>query len=202
MKRQYLRLFSFLIGLTFIISGILYTFVNDYKRYKKKQLEEEIKISEEITDVYKTFYDKVKELSELRDEYNDDMSEFSIYFQTMPEHYDDIVEKLDKYEETISEIDESSEYLKKVCNKRYSVADANDKCSAYYINLEKSINLFVGDLEFFNSKIKEYNEWIVEENKSVIVYTKYKELDEYNAKEYTKYVDLNNDDTYLGRNSG
>ena len=51
MKRQYLRLFSFLIGITFIISGILFTLVNNYKEEKKKKVAEEDAIADEIVDI-------------------------------------------------------------------------------------------------------------------------------------------------------
>lgn len=201
MKQQYLRLFSFLIGLTFIVSGVLYTFVNDYKKEKKKQLNEEIKIAEEIDKVYDTFYDKEKELNNLRDELVEEMTTFAQYFQQMPDNYENIGSKLDEYENMIIDIDESSSYLKEACKKRYSVSDANDLCDAYYINLEKSINLFVGEIDYLNSKIEEYNEWIKDENDSVITYVKYKELDKYDVKKYDKYVDLNEDDTYLGKSN-
>lgn len=201
MKQQYLRLYSFLIGITFIISGIVYTFVNDYKAYKKKQLEEEIVISEKIAEVYKGFYDKETELNEFREEYVEDVASFTSYFENMPKNYKTVVGKIEKYEKQLVEIDNSTEYLKEVCNKRYSVSDANDKCDAFYINLEKSINLFIGDVEFLNSKIDEYNEWIVEENENVTLTEKFKELSQCSTNTYKKYVDLNEDGTYLGKNN-
>ena len=201
MKQQYLRLFSFLIGLTFIVSGILFTFVNDYKKYKKDQLDKEIKIAEEIDSVYDKFYDKEKELNTLRDELTEEITEFSLYFQQMPKNYDNIISKIDEYEKMIIDIDDTSSYLKDACKKRYSVSDANDLCDAYYINLEKSINLFIGDIQFFNSKIDEYNEWIITENESVITFVKYEKLDEYEIKKYKEYVDLNEDKTYLGKSN-
>ncbi len=198
MKRQYIRLFSFLIGITFIVSGLLFTLVNNYKKEKKKIIEEEIVIADEIGDVYETFYNKEKDLSLFRDELLNDIKEFSEYFAGMPEGYETIIPKMEEYETKITEIEDGSHYLKQKCNKRYSVLTANDKCDAYFINLEKTINIFIGDLKYFNSKIDAYNEWIVEENKSVLVTNKYKPLDNYIAKKYTKYVDLNEDETYLG----
>ena len=88
----------------------------------------------------------------------------------MPKGYNKVIENIGKYETIIKEAEDISTYLKEKCNITYSVAEANEKCDLYYKNLEKSINVFVGDLEFFNSKIKEYNEWTVVENKSVISY--------------------------------
>ena len=201
MKRQYLRLFSFLIGITFIISGILFTLVNNYKEEKKKKVAEEDAIADEIVDIYKTFYDKEVELSDYRDEVLKSVKDFSVFFTEMPDGYGNVYPMVEKYEVLVTEIEDASEYLRDNRNRRYSKLDANEKCDAYYINLEKSINIFIGDLEFFNSKIKDFNEWTETENTSLIATKTYEKLNEYTAKKYSDYVDLNDDGTYLGRNN-
>ena len=201
MKRQYIRLFSFLIGLTFIISGLLFTIVNEYKKEKQKIIQEEIVIADEIEDVYEVFYNKEKDLSLYRDDLIKDIMDFSAFFSEMPKEYKKIIPEIEEYETMISEVEDISSYLQSKCNKRYSVLKANDKCDAYFINLEKTINIFVGDISFFNSKIDDYNEWIKEENESVLVTEKYKELAKYDVKKYKDNVDLNKDGTYLGMKS-
>lgn len=201
MKRQYIRLFSFMIGVTFILSGILFYFVNNYKVWKKNKIEAEIEIADEIDDVYETFYDKEKALSSHRDDLYTAVKDFSAYYTDMPKGYKGVVEKIEEYEELLKEIEDGSSYLKEKCTKRYSVLEANDKCDAYYINLEKSINIFIGDVEFFNSKIKDFNEWIETENSSVLSTEKYSKLDKYESKNYKDSVDLNEDGTYLGMKS-
>ena len=201
MKRQYVRLFSFLIGITFIISGVVFTLVNNYKQDRNKKIDEEKLIADEIGNVYQTFYDKEKALSVYRDEVINNFKDFSIFFTTMPEKYDGMAAKIEKYEISITEIEDISSYLKDKCTIRYSVLEANDKCEAYYINLEKSINIFVADMELFNSKINDYNTWTDGENNSVIATKKYDKLNNFVAKKYTEYVDLNDDGTYLGRNN-
>lgn len=202
MKRQYVRLFSFLIGITFIVSGIVFTLVNNFKQDRQKKIDEEKLIADEIGNVYQTFYDKEKGLSTFRDGVINDFKEFAIFFTTMPDKYDTMATKIDQYETSISEIEDISSYLKDKCTTRYSILEANDKCDAYYINLEKSINIFVADMELFNAKIDDYNKWTEEENNSVIATKKYDSLNKFAAKKYTEYVDLNNDGTYLGKNSG
>ena len=199
MKRQYLRLFSFLIGITFIVSGVLFTLVNNYKNNRKEEIEQEKILADEIGDVFETFLNKEKELSTYRDEVLQGIKEFTVFFADMPDGYDSIIPKVEQYETTIGEIDDMSSFLKEKCTKRYYVLEANDKCDAYYKNLEKTINTFIGDVTYFNSKIKDYNEWTETENNSVIATKKYDKLDEYTAKKYTDYVDLNNDEVYLGR---
>lgn len=201
MKQQYLRLFSFLIGITFIISGVVFTVVNNYKEEKNKKKQEEEQIADEIKDIYETFYNKEKELSEYRDTLLNDIKEFTVFYTQMPSGYGDILPKVEKYETLLIEIEDMSEYLHNNCSKRYSVLEANDKCDAYYKNLEKSINIFIGDIELFNSKIRDYNDWTEEENASVIKTQNYDKLSLYVANKYTEYVDINDDGTYLGMKS-
>ena len=201
MKRQYLRLFSFLIGITFIISGVLFTIVNNDKQDKKAKVEKEEAIADEIQDIYETFYNKEVELSNYRDEVLQSVKDFSVFYTQMPDGYGIVYPKVEKYETLVSEIEDASSYLRDNCIRRYSKLEANEKCDAYYINLEKSINIFIGDLEYFNSKIKDFNDWTETENKSLIATKTYEKLNGYTAKRYTEYVDLNNDGTYLGRNN-
>ncbi len=199
-KQQYIQLFSLMLGLTFIISSIVFTLGNAYKEERKERINEETIIAEKISEVYGDFYEKESKLNEFRDELTTKISESAEYFANMPENYDDIIDGFKKYEEMVQEIEEASVYLKEKCPKRYSILDSNNKCNAYYINLEKTINLFVGEVRYFNSKIKEYNEWTVVENENPLVINKYEIKDEYDSKVYKEFVDLNEDDTYLEKN--
>ncbi len=201
MKRQYLRLFSFLIGITFIISGVLFTVVNNYKEEKKQQRREEQLIADEIGNVYKTFYDKEVGLSTYRDVLLNDIKEFSEFFTNMPSGYGSVISKVENYETMIMEIEDISTYLKDKCDKRYSILVANDQYDAYYKNLEKTINIFIEDMNVFNKKIKDFNDWTEIENNSVIKTRTYDKLEEYKIKKYNEYVDLNDDGTYLGKPS-
>ena len=86
-------------------------------------------------------------------------------------------------------------------NESYSDQDANNKCNAYIINYEKTVNSFISDIEFFNNKIDEYNNWIISENEELDNEDKYTKVERYKATKYKEYIDINNDGTYLGRNS-
>lgn len=202
MKQQYIKLFSFLLGLSFIISGVLFTVVSaTIKEDKKKAIEEDNKIADEIGNVYETFFEKEKALSSYRSTLNKDISNYVIFYTDMPSGYKKIIDSIEKYDTYVKEVNDVSYYLSENCSENYSVLEANEKCSAYYINMEKTINLFVGDIAFFNSKIDEFNEWVDKENNSLIVSEKYKKLDKYISKNFTSYVDLNGDGTFLGMNA-
>ena len=201
MKQQYLRLFSFLIGITFIVSGVIFTLVNDYKVKRNEKIKNEAAIADEIGEVYKTFYSKEKDLSIYRDELLQNISDFAVFYTEMPSGYKKIMPQIQEYENMIVEIEDISSYLSSKCKKRYSFLEANDKCDGYYKILEKTINVFIGDIEYFNSRIKDYNDWTEVENESLIKEKTYSKLDEYKIKKYTDYVDLNGDGTYLGMNN-
>lgn len=201
MKQQYIKLFSFLLGLTFIFSGVIYTFVSSYKDEKEEKKKEEVIIADEIGNVYKTFYQKEDDLSSFRKDLIKEFNEYVSFYSEMEEGYDDMVDNFKKYEVYVQEIEDTSSYLKDKCKSKYSSSDANEKCNYYYIYLEKSINMFVEDIKFFNNKIDEYNKWIEAENESVIKEDAHEKLKKYDSKKYKDYVDLNNDGTYLGMNS-
>ncbi len=202
MKREYAKLFSFLIGITFILSGIIFTLTRVYKDNKFQNAQEESIIADEIKDIYEAFKIKVEEFSTKRDLINSDISEYVSYYTGIEENHDDMIEELKKYENLVAEVEDSAVYLKSHClNENYSDQDANNKCNAYIINYEKTVNSFVSDIEFFNSKIDEYNNWIIDENEELDDEKKYKEVDRYKASKYKEYIDINNDGFYLGRNS-
>ena len=194
-KREYAKLASFILGLTFIIAGIIFSVTQVYKENRDKKRAEEAVIIDEIVKNYETFNTKAEEFSEKRTDINDDM-----------------MKELEDYEALLKEVDESGSYLKNNCiSKTYSSADANHKCNTYIMNLEKSINSFVVDISFLNNKIDEYNEWIKTNKEEKIIVTEgkkkvqktivYENLDKFSPKYYKDYVDINNDGTYLGKNA-
>lgn len=202
MKREYAKLFSFLIGIAFILSGIIFTLTRVYKNNKAQSIEEENIIAAEIKNVYESFKIKTEEFSTKRDLINSDISEYVSYYTGIEKNYNDMIEELKEYENLVIEVEDSAVYLKKHClNESYSDQDANNKCNAYIINYEKTVNSFIRDIEFFNSKIDEYNNWIISENEELDNEDKYTKVERYKATKYKEYIDINNDGTYLGRNS-
>lgn len=202
MKQQYLRLFAFMFGVAFIVSGVIFVFTQMYKDDREKKIAAEQVIADEIGDEYKTFFELESELTAYRDELMKSFSSYVTFYADMPKGYEKIKKAITEYETKIVAISDASAFLEAKCIDKYADSNANDKCIAYYINLEKTINVFVGDLEFFNSKIKEFNDWTEEENKSVLMTAvKYDKLEEFVASKYTDYVDLNHDGTYLGQNA-
>lgn len=201
MKREYAKLFSFLLGITFILSGIVFILSTEYKEQKQDKINEENKIIDEIFDIYEVFKKKTEDFSNKRDEVNAEIADYISYYTGMLEKYDNILITLENYEKLVTEVEDTAVYLKNHCIKTsYSSIDANNKCNLYIMNYEKVVNTFIGDIEFFNSKINEYNEWATKENNELQT-EKYKSLEKFVPKTYKDYIDINNDGTYLGRAS-
>lgn len=202
MKFEYTKLFSFILGITFILSGVIFALTNEYKENKQNMINEENQIIDEILDVYEVFKKKTEEFSTKRDNINEDISEYTSYYTGMPVKYDEMIKELNQYETLVTEVEDTAMYLKNHClNDNYSNSDANSKCNAYIINYEKTVNSFIGDIEFFNSKIEEYNNWILEENKELSEKEKYQALEKFTPQKHKIYIDVNGDGTYLGRAS-
>ena len=65
-KKEYAKLASFILGLTFIIAGITFSVTQVYKESRDKKRAEEILIMDEIVKDYETFNAKAEEFSEKR----------------------------------------------------------------------------------------------------------------------------------------
>ena len=92
MKREYAKLFSFLIGIAFILSGIIFTLTRVYKNNKAQSIEEENIIAAEIKNVYESFKIKTEEFSTKRDLINSDISEYVSYYTGIEKNYNDMIE--------------------------------------------------------------------------------------------------------------
>lgn len=201
MRKQFVNLFTFLVGITLIISGVIFVFTKSFKDSKTQRLEEENILADEIGEVYKTFFDKEQNITRTSEELNQAIIEYASYYTNMTEGYSEIINKFNSYQDSVREVEDISSFLKEKCVNSYSVASANEKCNAYYINLERTINIFVGSIKYLNTKIDEYNEWTKTENESVGTTVKYEALDRYTSKYYNDYVDLNKDGTFLEMNN-
>lgn len=188
MKKK-LALILLILGLLLLASGGALLVVNGFKNDK----EELAKTMNIIVDDYENFRQKVENFSTLRENiYNDVMN--SQYYAEVYTNYDTNIQNLQQYEKAVTEVETASKNLKNSCiGKTFNDQDVINKCNAFVINYEQSINYFINDIERFNTRIKEYNTWLKNQND-----TKYQTLTEYNAN-YKDYVDINNDKTFSGK---
>ena len=201
MKKEYIKLFSIMIGISLLIASGIYLVSNNFKNERQKQIDAERIIIDEIGDLYKEFNEKEKVFNEKREAYIKAVDSGSTYFANMPKNYTKMTNAAKEYEDILVELDDFDTFLYASCkDQTYSKSSTNKKCLNYLKNMEKTINTFIDDIKYLNHKIDEYNEWIKTENKSVIVYTKYKALKNFESNKYTEYVDLDGDGFNLGAN--
>ena len=201
MKREYIKLFSIMIGISLLISSGIYVIANNFKNEKQKAIDEEKVIIDEIGDLYKQFNEKEVDFNTKREEYIKTVDNGSTYFASMPANYNKMIAKAKEYEELLVELDDFDTFLYASCkNHTYSKNSTNKNCLTYLKNMEKTINTFIDDIKYLNHKIDAYNEWIITENKSVIVYKKYTALKNFESEKYTDYVDLDEDQVKMGAN--
>ena len=177
-------------GLMLTIGGGILLVLNGFKG-EQESLTKTMNI---IVDDYSIFKKKVEDYSALREQiYSDVMN--SQYYSEVFDKYSTNIEKLTQYEQAVTEIENASKNLKKSCiERKYNDQDVTNKCNAFIINYEQSINYFISDITRFNDRIEEYNKWRTTENTN----TKYTELEKYNSK-YTEYVDINGDKIESGK---
>lgn len=184
-----LALILLILGLLLLASGGALLVVNGFKS-DKEDLAQTMNI---IVDDYEIFRKKVETFSTLRENiYNEVMN--SQYYTDVYTNYNTNVQKLKEYENAVTEVENASKNLKNSCiGKTFNDQDVINKCNAFVINYEQSINYFINDVARFNTRINEYNTWLATQTD-----TQYKTLTEYNAT-YKDYVDINNDKNFSGK---
>ncbi len=200
MKREYVKLFSFMIGISLVIASLIFVFSQDVKAEKQKEIDNENAIMDEIGDIYTAFTKKAEEFADTHEAFIKNIDDKTEYFDIVPDNYQDLLKSAINYENTLVEIDDMDSYLYERCtgNHFYSRPEVNTNCLTYIRNMEKLTNTFIEDIKYFNHRIELFNEWTEENNASVIATKKYDKLEDYKSEKYNEYVDLDKDGTYLG----
>lgn len=187
MKKK-IAILILIIGIVSLVAGIT-VFISNKNEENKKL--ENLKTS--IVNDYEIFKSKVESFSDERTIIYQDLNSIS-YLIDVRTNYENFINEFTKYEETLNEIEASSKTLKVNClENTFTDTNINNKVEAFIITYEQAINYFIQDVEKFNQRIREYNDWI-ENSLETTTYTK---LEEYNS-EYKEYVDINNDGIFNG----
>lgn len=189
MKRK-ISLGISIIGIICMLAGASLLVVN--VNNGKKEYES---LKNSIVNDYEDFKVKIESFSEERTNIYNSLNEIT-YLTDLSVNYDKLVQEYKDYELTLQEIENSSKNLKVNCYKKdYIETDINNKVSAFTINYEQAVNYYIQDVEAFNEKVRNYNNWI----QTSQVATTYVELAEFESS-YKEYVDINGDGIYNGVN--
>lgn len=193
MKKAYIILFGIIIGISLIVSSIIYVGVEKYKDKRQETIKKEKEITDKIIANYYEQEKRIEVINEKLGYIKDNLDQFTQTYVDMYKVHKDFFVKLEEIEKLIADSYDKTKYLDEKCKTVYSNLDANAKCQDYYIYLENITNGYIYLYKYISTKVKEYNEWFstykgeYKVNKITIYETKYK-----------SYVDLNNDKTLLG----
>ena len=179
-----------LMGITCIIWGFVVMFISSVKQ-DQKQMNERM---ETIKTSYSEFSKKIEEFNTLRDSLHTEFLD-KVYYETLEANDVSYKNKLKEYEELVSNISVSTKNnLRQYCSDDiyYSESEVNSKCASFKQGYEEMVNLFVTDIDMYNSNLAEYNKWLDSEGKTDSI-----KLEAYQTKK--KYIDYNNDGDYSGR---
>ena len=200
MKREYVKLFSFMIGISLVIASIIFVISSNIKAAKQKEIDEEDKVMDEIGDIYVKFNIMAEDFASKHDSFIKTVDNDTAYFAIVADNYNKLIAAAKEYETALTEINDMDTYLFKNCRKKfYSNADINQDCLAYVRNKEKLTNTYIDDITYLNHRIEAFNDWTVTNNASVIATRHYDKLKLFESK-YTEYVDLDEDGLKLGAN--
>ncbi len=153
---------------------------------------EELKAS--IVNDYETFKVKIENFSEQRQVISELLNGIK-YSTDLNGKYKEITEDYKKYEQILTEIETASTDLKVNClENEFTEVEIKNKVDAFIILYEQAYNYYIRDVDAFNQKIKDYNDWV----KNTQVTSQYKALAEYEPA-HTEFVDLNGDGKFVGK---
>ena len=140
------------------------------------------KVSASIKKDYNAFKKDIETFNEQKIEYEDKVAA-NLFLETI-EEYDDWIKVIDSYTETIKKIEKDSKELREMCiNKTYTDEATKNKCNAFIVAYEESINSYVKDINGFNEEVSNIRVNLKKSEKEHIT--------EYELK--YEYIDINSD---------
>ena len=124
-----------------------------YNLMNKEELDLK-KMTASIKKEYNIFKKDIESFNEKKEEYDEQVA--SNLFAETVEEYDKWIEVIDSYTKTIDKIENDSHSLKQKCiNKTYADEDIKNKCNAFVLAYEESINSYVKDIMGFNKELND-----------------------------------------------
>ena len=191
-KKTILPIILIILIIIFNLGLLIYKF---YKGYEEDKNKTEEKISQ-INQNYNSFINNLENFNIERENiYNEIFQEN--YLEDMQINIVKWNSIIQNYSNTIREIDDNSKYLKDNCkNIQIINAEINKNCDSFNNNYETMINSYITDINLYNQNIEAYNNWLNENEENI---QNLSPIDKYIDKNYTKYIDYNNDGEFLGK---
>lgn len=188
MKKKRILIIT-LLGITFVIWGIITLFISSVKKDQKEMNSR----METIISEYTKFGENIEKFNEERDNIHSSFLD-TVFYETLEQNDAEYKKKLYDYERQLSNISKETKKIREYCKDGiyYSSSDVNLKCSSFKQSYEEMVNYFVEDINLYNKNITDYNSWLDSEGKTNGI-----KLEPYNT---TKtYIDYNKDGEYSGK---
>ncbi len=132
---------------------------------------------------YNQLIDNVTAYNEVREKYAKEMEDF--YLDNFLKKKEEYEELLNQYNVLINKIDKNAKEISSKCNHLYKDGSINKICNTYGKSYEKLVNLYVGDINGYNTRISEFNSY------------KSQNIPQFNMV-HLEYIDYDNDGIYEG----
>lgn len=183
MKNKKIQIIILVVGITLIIIGLsilIYSNIHEQNQNTKKK-------EETVLTSYNTFKGSTELFNTAWDKFQTAVSS-DLFVESVEDDYDVWQESIKEYKKAVDLVENDSKELKKVCiNNYYKNKDVQNKCDAFIIAYETTINYFVKDIDTYNQFIKEYKK----DNDN-------KEVSEY-VQDIYEYIDINEDGRFIGK---
>ena len=190
MKNNRKILWIVLVGILCLFIGLIGLFVYNYQKDQKKTKER----MSEIKTQYDDFKEQVIQFSDMREKIYQEIFD-GAYYTVIAEKHSEWLSQLATYEDIVDQVESHSKKLKSYCkNTLYPDKEVNNKCEAFQLLYEQTINYFVKDVQSYNANVAKYNQWVKE-------HTEYSEAQSYASEQYKEFIDFNEDGTYFGKES-
>ena len=170
---------------TLIIGSVM--FIQDFNKDNKETL----KVMDKIRDEYKNFSPIVEEFSSQREKFYK-MKEEVAFLETFEENREEFENIISEYNDLVNKVNDDSAFLQGNCKIEYANESVNNACNLFKQGYEAVMNYCLVDIEVYNKFVKEYNDYISENQLEV------EPLKTQKFCLYEKYIDYDNDKTYLG----
>ena len=108
MKREYIRLWSFIIAATLILTAVLILISHSFKSSRQDEIDKEYEIIDEINKVNDKFLEKVEEYTTKKEKFDSDLKEYTSYFSGMYDKYDKITTDFRNLENYVIDVENES----------------------------------------------------------------------------------------------
>ena len=168
-----------------IVSGSVSSFVTGLKA----DHQESYRRMNDVNNVFEVFSTNVSIFELNRENLYNTFNTF--YYDTMYKQDKTVKNELSNYEQLVDELTKNTYELNNLCEGMYYPDSVvNNRCSNYKNIYEQVVNYFVSDIEFYNSKITNYNEYQANNNTL------------FRIRKYTTnktYIDYNGDNQFDGK---